>query len=296
MNLLFNVCKSNLFNLSKISKSDTELSSVTFLTMSRQCLQSVSRETSSNTSPQYLPASLTSLEANHLVTSGQLRKGCLVRLKSFQANQVKGKKFVKLSLFLIFFFYFHVTDLYRILIILDLEVLQELGEFEKLGEPKPLENRAEEDEKTQPATISGNGFYGSKAQSPQMPANTRAAPTRSNASASSHATIYPIEAISPYNHKWTIKARCTSKSNIKTWHNRNGEGKLFSVNLLDDSGEIRATGFNNQCEVLYDVFQEGSVYYISSPCRVQIAKKQFTNLNNDYELTFEKETVVEKVS
>lgn len=74
------------------------------------------------------------------------------------------------------------------------------------------------------------------------------------------------------------------------------EGRLFSVNLLDDSGEIRATGFNEQCDLLYDVFHEGGVYYISSPCRVQIAKKQFTNLNNDYELTFEKDTVVEKVS
>lgn len=48
--------------------------------------------------------------------------------------------------------------------------------------------------------------------------------------------------------------------------------------------------------MLYDVFQEGSVYYISSPCRVQIAKKQFSNLNNDYELTFERDTLVEKVS
>lgn len=159
-----------------------------------------------------------------------------------------------------------------------------------------MENKGEEEEKTQPTTISGNGFYGSKVQNPQVPTNTRAPPTRPGVSASSHATIYPIEAISPYNHKWTIKARCTTKSNIKTWHNRNGDGKLFSVNLLDDSGEIRATGFNNQCEMLYDVFQEGSVYYISTPCRVQIAKKQFTNLNNDYELTFEKDTVVEKVS
>lgn len=115
------------------------------------------------------------------------------------------------------------------------------------------------------------------------------------ASASAHATIYPIEAISPYSSKWTIKARCTSKTGVKTWHNKNGEGKLFSVNLLDDSGEIKATGFNDQCDMLFDLFQEGSVYYISSPCRVQIAKKQFTNLNNDYELAFERDTLVEKV-
>lgn len=86
----------------------------------------------------------------------------------------------------------------------------------------------------------------------------------------------------------------TNKSDIKTWHNKNGEGKLFSVNLLDESGEIRGTGFNDQCDMLYDLFQEGGVYYVTSPCRVQLAKKQFTNLNNDYELTFERDTVVER--
>ncbi|KAJ5097566.1 Replication factor A protein 1 [Penicillium angulare] len=211
-------------------------------------------------------------QANHVVTDGSLRKGCFVRLKNFQANSVKGKK---------------------ILIVLDLEVLADLGEAEKIGEPKPLEAKGEEEEKTQPTTISSNGFYGSKLQGgpPQQPAQ---APAMRGATASAHATIYPIEAISPYSNKWTIKARCTSKSPIKTWHNKNGEGKLFSVNLLDDSGEIRATGFTEQCEMLYDVFQEGSVYYISSPCRVQIAKKQFSNLSNDYELTFERDTLVEK--
>ncbi|PLB50511.1 single-stranded DNA-binding replication protein A [Aspergillus steynii IBT 23096] len=211
-------------------------------------------------------------QANPLVTSGLLRKGCFVKLKAFQANSVKGKK---------------------ILIILDLEVLQNLGEAEKIGEPKPLESKADEEDKPQPTTISSHGFYGSSIHGAQVQGNDHTPPARPTAT-SGHATIYPIEAISPYAHKWTIKARCTSKSNIKTWHNRNGEGKLFSVNLLDDSGEIRATGFNDQCDMLYNVFQEGSVYYISSPCRVQIAKKQFTNLNNDYELTFERDTVVEK--
>ncbi|KAE8348590.1 hypothetical protein BDV28DRAFT_143147 [Aspergillus coremiiformis] len=220
----------------------------------------------------YVQTMIATPEANRFVTSGQLRKGCFVRLKGFQANSVKGKK---------------------ILIILDLEVLQDLGEAEKIGEPKPLENRSEEDEKSQPTTISSNGFYGSKIQGVQMQTTSRPTQLRP-AAASAHTTIYPIEAISPYSHKWTIKARCTNKSIIRTWHNRNGDGKLFSVNLLDDSGEIRATGFNDQCDMLYDIFQEGSVYYISSPCSVKIAKKQFTNLNNDYELTFERDTIVEK--
>lgn len=150
-----------------------------------------------------------------------------------------------------------------------------------------------EDVGPQSTTIASNGFYGNK---PPEKAQQQSLPARSSAPTSgSHATIYPIEALSPYAHKWTIKARCTHKSEIKTWHNKNGEGKLFSVNLLDESGEIRGTGFKEQCDALYDIFQEGGVYYISAPCRVQLAKKQWTNLSNDYELTFETGTLVEKV-
>lgn len=118
--------------------------------------------------------------------------------------------------------------------------------------------------------------------------------TSTNGGPHGNIVIYPIEALSPYAHKWTIKARVSAKSDIKTWHKATGEGKLFSVNLLDESGEIKATGFNEQCDQYYDLLQEGSVYYISNPCRVQLAKKQFSNLPNDYELTFERDTVIEK--
>ncbi|RAL64370.1 hypothetical protein DID88_001846 [Monilinia fructigena] len=146
-------------------------------------------------------------QANHVIHDGKLTKGCFIRLKNYQANEVKGK---------------------RILIILDIDVIESLGTMEKIGETDCGETRV------------------------------------------------------------------TNKSDIRTWHKPNSEGKLFSVNLLDESGEIKATGFNEQCDALYDIFQEGSVYYITSPCRVQIAKKQFSNINNDYELTFERDTLVEK--
>lgn len=182
----------------------------------------------------------------------------------------------------------------RIIIVLDLEVLEELGSCEKIGEPKALESKPEDGQPPTSTTMSTNGFYGSKPQVQQQQ-QQQSLPSRTQASSSAHANIYPIEALSPYAHKWTIKARCTNKSDIKTWHNKNGEGKLFSVNFLDESGEIRGTGFNDQCDALYELFQEGGVYYVTSPCRVQLAKKQFTNLNNDYELTFERDTLVEKV-
>lgn len=171
-------------------------------------------------------------------------------------------------------------------------MIPELGEPDKIGDPKPLPVE-KEDSNAQPAALNSTGFYGAKPQA--APKQERALPSRTGPSSTAqHGNIYPIEALSPYAHKWTIKARVTNKSEIRTWHKQSGEGKLFSVNLLDESGEIKATGFNDQCDALYDIFQEGSVYYISAPCRVNIAKKQFTNLPNDYELTFERDTVVEK--
>jgi replication factor A1 len=53
--------------------------------------------------------------------------------------------------------------------------------------------------------------------------------------------------------RWSIKARITNKSPIRTWSNAKGEGKLFSVEFLDQTGEIKATGFTDVCEKFYDL-------------------------------------------
>ena len=35
--------------------------------------------------------------------------------------------------------------------------------------------------------------------------------------------------------RWTIRARVTSKSSIRTWSNSKGEGRVFNVDLVDES-------------------------------------------------------------
>lgn len=35
--------------------------------------------------------------------------------------------------------------------------------------------------------------------------------------------------------RWTIKGRVTTKSDIRHWSNAKGDGKLFSVNFLDET-------------------------------------------------------------
>ena len=245
-----------------------------------------------------------------------MKKGSFVKIKNYQTNEVKGKTFVGSQCPSTRIQTNSQTN--RIMVVLDCEVLSHLGERDKLGVPEQLEPKdgasapttgapaagapqaasnpgpavKSEDQKSQPNGIASRDFYGNK---PAPPAQQKSVSSRPSMSGAQAGSIYPIEALSPYAHKWTIRARCTFKSDIKTWHKPNSEGKLFSVNLLDESGEIKATGFNEAVDQLYEVFQEGTVYYLSAPCRVQFAKKQFTNLNNDYELTFERDTVIEKV-
>ncbi len=220
-------------------------------------------------------------QASHVVHDGKLARGCIVRVKSYQANSVKGK---------------------NILIILDLEVIESLGTLDRIGDPVACDMSgaaaAGGTAGAGPtnAPIGGTGFYGMKKEEPASSTKQIGGPSAMGGGIgdAAHPSIYPIEGLSPFSHKWTIKARVTSKSTIRTWHKASGEGKLFSVNLLDESGEIKATGFNEQCDQFYDLLQEGSVYYISSPCRVNIAKKQFSNLDNEYELAFERDTLIEK--
>ncbi|KAI8998395.1 replication protein A 70 kDa DNA-binding subunit [Gaertneriomyces semiglobifer] len=108
-------------------------------------------------------------------------------------------------------------------------------------------------------------------------------------------TVFPIKSLSPYQNKWTIKARCVSKSDVKHWSNQRGEGKLFSCTFVDDSGEIRATAFNDAVTAFYDVLQEGQVYYVSR-APIKVAKKQFSNVNNDYEMSIDPGTVISPCS
>ncbi|CAD6438941.1 f508a358-488b-4ca6-9146-1819018c094a [Sclerotinia trifoliorum] len=91
-------------------------------------------------------------QANHVIHDGKLTKGCFIRLKNYQANEVKGK---------------------RILIILDVDVIESLGTMEKIGEPTAV--KVEEDVKPHNTTIGGGGFYGTKPQ-PQQPAAQDRAP------------------------------------------------------------------------------------------------------------------------
>lgn len=101
----------------------------------------------------------------------------------------------------------------------------------------------------------------------------------------------PLTNLSPYYGKWTIRARVSAKSEIRTWSNARGDGKVFSLDLIDESGEIRCTGFNDQVDAFYDLFQIENIYYISK-CQVKPANKRYTTIKHEYELVLGAETSI----
>ena len=177
---------------------------------------------------------------------------------------------------------FGLERCFSLIIVLGMRLIGDATE--KLGDPKGLDTTAE-------STASTSSVPGTTAtvQPPLQPTRMPQSMGRERS-----APIFPIEGLSPYQNKWTIKARVTQKSEVNHWSNAKGEGKLFSLTLMDETGEIKATGFNQVVDDLFDRIEEGKVYYVSR-ARVNMAKKKFSHLPNQYELSLERNTEFEEV-
>ncbi|EDV30349.1 uncharacterized protein Dana_GF23244 [Drosophila ananassae] len=175
----------------------------------------------------------------------------------------------------------------RVLIISELTVLNPGADVKaKIGEPVTYENASKQDLAAKPAPPP-------VAAAKKEPAHNNNNNNNITMNSSMNAGMtHPISSLSPYQNKWVIKARVTSKTAIRTWSNARGEGKLFSMDLMDESGEIRATAFKEQCDKFYDLIQVDSVYFFSK-CQLKPANKQYSQLDNAYEMTFTGETIVQ---
>jgi replication factor A1 len=166
-------------------------------------------------------------------------------------------------------------------IILALRVLQR--ESSKIGDPAPVTGPPQ----TKPEAVSTSATSASVPSSFAPPVPNLQAGHRAN-------PIYPIVALTPYQNNWRIKARVVQKSEIRHYSNQRGEGRLFSVTFMDDSGEIKGTAWNLMVDNLYEKLQENRVYFVSK-ARVNLAKKKFSTLANDYELSLDGGIEIEEV-
>lgn len=237
-------------------------------------------------------------QKNHLIENGDLQVGSVIELTDYQPN-VLSQEPKKVVIILV-----------EVDVLGDMEVESTANDTQKKvinnenKEPikqqqiyqKKIESPDKQESMTSAKPVS-KSFYGDKPKQQQDYPSKLAQKSQSTGASApgmfNGFKVFDIASLNPYQNKWSIKARCVNKSNIRTWSNSRGEGKLFSVDLVDASGEIRASGFNEQCEKYYDYFQIDKVYYISK-AQLKTANKQYNTLNNDYEMTLNGESSIEE--
>jgi len=137
-------------------------------------------------------------------------------------------------------------------------------------------------------------------QNPYAQHNSTAFPARQpggpiERSNPAEANITPISALNPYANRWTIKARVTNKSEIRTWSNAKGEGSLFSVDLLDSSGcDIRATFFKEAVEKFYHMLELNQVYTFSGG-KLKTANMQYNTCKSGLEISMDQNAEIHLV-
>lgn len=101
----------------------------------------------------------------------------------------------------------------------------------------------------------------------------------------------PIISINPFLNKWTIKGRVVLKSDIRSFTTSKGNGKIFSLEIADETAQIKVVAFTDAVDVFYPIFEVGKVYVISKGS-VKMANKQYSNNNMDYEIHLDKNSEV----
>lgn len=104
--------------------------------------------------------------------------------------------------------------------------------------------------------------------------------------------VCPINVLTPFFNAWVIRARVTNKSVLRTYSNAKGAGKLFNFDVCDESGEIRITAFNAECDRFFNLIEKDGIYLISKGS-IKPANKKFSSVNCDYEITLNQQSVIE---
>ena len=97
-------------------------------------------------------------------------------------------------------------------------------------------------------------------------------------------SFMPIKALNTFTRDWVIKARVANKTMKPTQKG----GHLLKIELVDAYGTCIEGTFFNDCAKQYEPQLEKNMIYCFSGGAVRMANKRWTNVNNDFCLTFDK--------
>lgn len=98
----------------------------------------------------------------------------------------------------------------------------------------------------------------------------------------------PIRVLNQFSTDWRIRARVTKKEEPRQWRNKNGEGFLMGIELIDKDGTcIQATFFGEEATKKFGQMIKENKVYLFANGQVKLANKKFTSIKNDYCLTFD---------
>lgn len=238
-------------------------------------------------------------QLNHMIATNLIGANTIVQVEQFMSNRVKDR---------------------TVIILLNVHALR--NEPSRIGDPQDIEKAQIATPGVAPSLTSaraaavavpaqplynktnyatGSSVPPVKTGSPNPYGGPSRNPHHASPVRSSHAPIVrdtvngtPVTNISNLNmyaNKWTIQARVTSKSDIRTWSNAKGEGSLFSVELLDQTQDVRATFFKEAVDKFYSFLQIGSVYTFSGG-RLKVANAQYNTCQSNFEITFDQNSEI----
>ncbi|KAI0557693.1 Replication factor-a protein 1 Rpa1 [Gracilaria domingensis] len=105
----------------------------------------------------------------------------------------------------------------------------------------------------------------------------------------------PIQTINPYQNGWTIRGRCTYKSDLRKFQNSRGEGQVISFELTDESGSIRITGFTQRAPEIQEKVHMNRLYKVSRG-QLKQANERFNRSTSNFEMTLDNNSMLEEMS
>jgi replication factor A1 len=214
-------------------------------------------------------------QLNSLVADGSLELNTVLRMNDFIANEIANK---------------------RIIIILSVDILG--NPQHRIGTPVSVDSLGMAAPATTPvrrATAAGGGFRAGTGEAWNAPTvAVKKQPTISPSGVMSVARVgnsrfRDIQSINPYQSGWVIKGRCTSKSDVRTYTNARGEGKLMSFELTDNSGSIRVTCFNEEVDRAEPKVHVGRLFVVSK-AQLKQANEKYNKSTSSFEMTLGRES------